>query len=78
MEIGRKEVTESLQAVVSKFNTDFNEWMNSCGCRATFGWKYGIDQHVKEMEIQCIDLIVYRKPPPPFKTIQEAVEKAKL
>lgn len=63
--------------IAETFNTQFQKWMEKTGCRATFGWLYGAgDKSPKALEIQAVDLIVFRKEPPTFATIQQAMEKA--
>lgn len=73
--INKEEVSNELQKIVDKFNEDFSEWMSSTGCRANFQWKYGLDRNVKEIEIQSIDLIVFRKDAPKFEQMKEAMKE---
>jgi len=54
-----------LKEIVDKFNTDFEEWSRVSGCVVTFGWKYGGEgRFVKALDVQGVDAIVWRKPPP--------------
>lgn len=65
MEQSPKSAVE-LQEIVDQFNKQFNKWTKDHGARAIFGWTYGDgkDRQVKGLEIQAIDIIVWRKPPP--------------
>jgi len=65
-DIGKKATSDQLKEIVQEFNDKFKVWMDETGCRANFGWKYGDHDSIKTMQIQSIDLIVYRKPPPDF------------
>lgn len=56
-----KKITEDLELIISEFNDRFAEWMDSTRCRASFEWRYGKDREPKSMQLQSIDLIVYRK-----------------
>ena len=70
--ISKEEVSEELSAIVANFNTAFKQWMDTHGCRAEFAWRYGTDRSmIKALEVQAIDLIVYRKAPPQFETMKE-------
>ena len=62
----KKTTSDDLKVIVQKFNDQFKEWMDKTGCRANFGWQYPEHDSIKTMEIQSIDLIVYRKPPLDF------------
>lgn len=75
--IDKEKVSIELAAIVSDFNDRFDKWMQATGCRATFGWKYGLHQQIKAMEIQAVDFIVYRKPPPAFSTLGDAMKEGK-
>lgn len=61
-ELVAQEVVE-LKQIVEEFNQKFNAWTNKYDSRVSFGWAYS-DKQIKAMEIQGIDKIVYRKPPP--------------
>ena len=70
----KKEASDSLQSLVEDFNKNFTEWMNETGCRANIGWKYNTNNEaIKRLEIQTIDLEVYRKPPPEYMSLQQGV-----
>ena len=70
--INKEEVSEELQSIVNDFNQRFSSWMETHGCRAEFAWRYGTERsQVKSMDIQAIDLIVYRKTPPQFELMKE-------
>jgi len=60
----KKSISDDLKKIVDEFNSKFQGWMKETGCRANFGWKYGDHDALKQLEVQSIDLIVYRKPPP--------------
>ena len=62
----KKVTSDHLQGMVDQFNNQFQKWMADTGCRANFGWKYGKEDSIKQLEIQGIDVIVYRKPAPNF------------
>lgn len=64
-----------LIAAVAEFNRAFDEWMKQTGCVAQFGWKYTADKQIKALEVLGIDKIVYRKPPPDYRRMQEEMEK---
>lgn len=70
--IDTAEASEELQTVVDAFNAGFRAWMQKYGCRAEFAWRYGTERtQIKGMEIQAIDMIVYRKPAPQFEIMKE-------
>lgn len=57
---------QSLQDIVDAFNDAFARWTSATGNRVNFGWQYGDgkEKQIKALEIQGIDKIVWRKPPP--------------
>ena len=65
----RETASQALLDLIEGFNKGYSAWMQSTGCVANFGWKYGSDQSIKTMELMSIDAIVYRKPPPSFESI---------
>jgi hypothetical protein len=67
----RVRASNELIEIVRQFNSAYGVWMTETGCVANFGWKYGSDQSIKTMEVQSIDAIVYRKPPPNFESLAE-------
>jgi hypothetical protein len=72
--IDKVAVTEELKQIVTDFNSKFADWMEAHGCRAEFAWRYGSDRtQVKSLDIQAVDLIVFRKPAPAFERMQEAL-----
>ena len=73
VELNKEDVSNDLQRIVDNFNAEMGKWMIDSGCRANFQWLYGLDRNVKSMEIQSIDLIVYRKPAPKFEQLKEAM-----
>lgn len=65
----KEHAIKRLHDIVSEFNETFQSWMEETGCRAAFGWTYnpgGNRDQIKGLEIQGIDLIVFRKPPPAY------------
>lgn len=69
----KKKAFEELQVIVDGFNLAFSEWTSRYDARVQFGWAYGaIPGPVKMMEIQGIDQIIYRKPPP--KALSELIK----
>ncbi|NDC22617.1 MAG: hypothetical protein EBZ49_00580 [Proteobacteria bacterium] len=72
--MNKEEVSKELTQIVNNFNEEFAKWMEKTGCRASFGWKYWHDHNVKSLEVQAIDLIVYRKPPPAYQTVKDVMD----
>lgn len=54
---------ENLSDIVEEFNKKLSDWMETTGCRANFGWGYSPDDDKdrKFLQIQEIDLPVYKK-----------------
>ena len=70
--INKEEVSSELNTIVNDFNRKFAEWMATHGCRAEFAWRYGTERTmIKGLEVQAIDLIVYRKSAPNFEIMKE-------
>ena len=61
----KEKAVADLQEIVRQFNKEFDMWSIMYDARVQFGWGYGKPgEQVKKMEIQAIDQIIYRKPPP--------------
>jgi hypothetical protein len=71
----KKEATEELQKLVACFNQDLEIWNSKFGCVASFGWRYGKEEKRKLLEVTGVDMIIWRKPPPPAETLRAMVEK---
>jgi hypothetical protein len=73
-----------LQALVEKFNLEFDQWRKETGMVAVFSWGYTMDDDeaaCKRMELHSVDRIIYRKPPPSaeaFRSRLEAISDADL
>ena len=69
------EICQSLASIVTEFNRSLTQWHESSGCVASFSWKYSDDdgQAIKELEIQSVDKILFRKPPPGFEALRAAI-----
>jgi len=74
--INKEEVSKELIEMASEFSTKFQKWMEKHDCRATFQWRYGSDRSVKSLEVESIDLLVFRRPPPSFENIKQVLDKA--
>ena len=70
-----EEIRTSLSTIVETFNKSLTEWHKQSGCVASYSWKYSDDdgQAIKELELQSIDRILFRKPPPGFETLRRAI-----
>ena len=74
--MNKEKVTDQLACIVQDFNRSFKKWMEETGCQANFGWLYNPNTGFKMMEIQDVNLIVYRKPPPGGETLAKILEKS--
>jgi hypothetical protein len=67
-------ITQELADIVGSFNASFEDWRQRTGCVVNFSWGYA--NGGKKLEIAGIDYIVYRKPAPSEKTLQEVLQPA--
>jgi len=70
----KEQVVEQLQNAIKSFNTALDGWHKETGCRANFGWKYGLDKQPKEMVLLSIDAMIYRPPLPEWAENQHKME----
>lgn len=75
----KEKAVADLLEIVKQFNKEFDMWTITYDARVQFGWGYGKPgEQAKKMEIQAIDQIIYRKPPPASLTeIMDANKSAK-
>lgn len=74
---GEQNPTAQLQSIVAEFNEKFKGWHEEFGMNVEFGWGYTPGKNgvgVKQIELQKIDMPIYRKPVP---TAAQFMEKVK-
>lgn len=74
---GEVNPTKKLQEIVDEFNEKFKSWHEEYNMNVEFGWGYAPGKNgtgVKQIDLQKIDLPIYRKPIP---SANQLVEKIK-
>lgn len=68
-------MTKKLKEIVGRFNTDFDAWMKETGCVANFSWGYDRETGRKFLQMNEIDMMIYRSAPPSNADVRAALDR---